>query len=188
MKVKALLFAFLFVLTLPAWQAVAGGARVTVRSGHAGISRSSGGFVHHRHSHSGFRHHGHHGLNATIGRHPHHQHFRHHQHLGHHRQFHRGFGHHKHSHHIHFGRHGHLHHGFGHHHSFIAPHHHFGFHGGVTTVVIGSPFFCLPHGVEFVNQAGFLDHLHGYHGIPIENALSFCTEGDSSCIFGSQQE
>lgn len=164
-KAKALLFAFLFVLALPAWQVMAGGARVTVRSGHAGINRSSGGFVHHRHFHSGFRHHGHHGLNVTIGRLPHHHGLRHNHRFRHH---------------------GHFHHGFGHQ-VFVAPHPHFHSvvpHYGFHSVVITSPFFCIDHGLGLINQAGFLDHLYSYHGISLESGLSFCTEAGSSCIFG----
>ncbi|MGH7770975.1 MAG: hypothetical protein ACREQA_01915 [Candidatus Binatia bacterium] len=158
MKSKAILFAFLFLLALPVPQLLAGGTRVKIGIGHAGVSRSSGGFVHHQHFHSGF---GHPGLHVTIGRPPHHHGF------GHHGHFHHGFG----------------HHGHFHHELFFGPHHHFGFHGGPPIVVISSPFSCLFHGRAFVNQAGFLDHLSGAHGVSLESGLSFCNEAGSGCVF-----
>ncbi len=50
-------------------------------------------------------------------------------------------------------------------------------------IVVTSPFFCIEHGVGFINQAGFLDHLRGPHRIPLEYGLAFCSEVGSSCIF-----
>jgi hypothetical protein len=41
-------------------------------------------------------------------------------------------------------------------------------------VIIRSPFFCFPHGLEFTDQALFISHLHQFHGVPLGNALSFC--------------
>ena len=79
-------------------------------------------------------------------------------------------------------------HPFGHHQHFrhellFGPHHHLGFHGSPHTVVISSPFFCHPHSLGFVTQAGFLDHLHGVHRISLDSGLSFCDRTGSSCAF-----
>jgi len=43
-------------------------------------------------------------------------------------------------------------------------------------VVIRSPFFCFPDGLEFTDQAVFFDHLHQVHGIPVDRASSFCQQ------------
>lgn len=85
---------------------------------------------------------------------------------------------------------------FGHEHHFLherflSPHHHFdGFFFGSPffpvnprVVVIGSPFFCFPHGLAFTTQALFIEHLHGAHGLPFESALSFCTPVGSRLLF-----
>jgi hypothetical protein len=48
-------------------------------------------------------------------------------------------------------------------------------------VVISSPFCCFPHRVGFINEAGFLDHLHSTHRL--STGQSFCSGAGSSCIF-----
>jgi hypothetical protein len=42
------------------------------------------------------------------------------------------------------------------------------------TVVIHSPFFCFPHGLEFTEEALFIEHLSQFHGLLPRSALSFC--------------
>lgn len=53
-------------------------------------------------------------------------------------------------------------------------------------VVIRSPFFCFPDGLEFTDQALFFDHLHQVHGIPVEQAVFFCRQllGGRLIFFG----
>jgi hypothetical protein len=53
-------------------------------------------------------------------------------------------------------------------------------------VVIRSPFFCFPDGLEFTDQALFFDHLHQVHGIPFDQAGLFCRQvlGGRLIFFG----
>jgi hypothetical protein len=88
---------------------------------------------------------------------------------------------------------------------FFGPHHHFGgfqsdfffsnrgfffgrplFPVRPQVVVIRSPFFCFPDGLEFTDQALFFDHLHQVHGIPFDQAGLFCRQvlGGRLIFFG----
>lgn len=88
---------------------------------------------------------------------------------------------------------------------FFGPHHHFGgfsrdfflsdrsfffgrpfFPVRPQVVVIRSPFFCFPDGLEFTDQALFFDHLHHVHGIPVDRASLFCRQllGGRLIFFG----
>jgi hypothetical protein len=55
-----------------------------------------------------------------------------------------------------------------------------------AAVVIRSPFFCFPEGLEFTDQALFFEHLHQVHGIPFEQAGFFCRQllGGRLIFFG----
>jgi hypothetical protein len=37
-----------------------------------------------------------------------------------------------------------------------------------NTVIIQEPFFCFDHGIGFINEASFFDHLHRFHGLAFE--------------------
>jgi len=43
----------------------------------------------------------------------------------------------------------------------IFPHHH----SIGNSVIIREPFFCFRHGIGFINEPLFFDHLHRFHGV-----------------------
>lgn len=62
---------------------------------------------------------------------------------------------------------------------FIVPSHHFDF----SRVLISDPFFCFDHGIGFINEAGFFDHLQRHHGIAFEAIPSLIVRSGSQVFF-----
>jgi hypothetical protein len=54
-----------------------------------------------------------------------------------------------------------------------------------STAIIHSPFFCFPHGLDFTEEALFIEHLSRFHALSPRSALSFCRRvgGGARLIF-----
>jgi hypothetical protein len=61
----------------------------------------------------------------------------------------------------------------------ILPHHHF----VGNTVIIREPFFCFGHGIGFINEASFFDHLHQFHGLAFETIPSVVVHNGPQVFF-----
>ncbi len=52
-----------------------------------------------------------------------------------------------------------------------------------NTVIIQEPFFCLKHGIGFINEPLFFDHLHRFHGIAFETIPRVIVHSGSQVFF-----
>jgi hypothetical protein len=52
-----------------------------------------------------------------------------------------------------------------------------------NTVIIREPFFCFGHGIGFINEPLFFDHLHRFHGIPFEAIPGVVVHSGSQVFF-----
>lgn len=62
---------------------------------------------------------------------------------------------------------------------FILPHHHF----VGNSVIVREPFFCFHHGIGFINEASFFDHLHQFDGLAFETIPSVLVQNGSQVFF-----
>lgn len=51
-----------------------------------------------------------------------------------------------------------------------------------ATLLLNAPFYCFIHHEGFVTRVGFIDHISGAHKVPLQTAVSVCPEGDESCV------
>jgi hypothetical protein len=61
----------------------------------------------------------------------------------------------------------------------IFPHYHF----VGNAVIIREPFFCFGHGIGFINEASFFDHLHQFHGLAFETIPSVVVHNGPQVFF-----
>ena len=52
-----------------------------------------------------------------------------------------------------------------------------------NTVIIEEPFFCFGHGIGFINDASFFDHLHQFHGFAFETIPRVVVRSGSQVFF-----
>ena len=52
------------------------------------------------------------------------------------------------------------------------------------TVILGAPFSCFRHGIGFIDEASFFDHLHTFHGLAFEDIQSVVDRSGPEVFLG----